>query len=130
MKCSSYHEDIGAGFGMVKARCYGTKECEQCWCEGDESQCDFYPEKRNKARTEETLNTAEMWLKAQNDGKEYIEADGLASYSLDKGFEMINCNVDNVIDLSDWLIRRWKANERRKITKAEAEKEFNIKIID
>lgn len=26
--------------------CYGTKECEPCSCGGDESKCDFYPEKR------------------------------------------------------------------------------------
>ena len=28
------------------ARCYGTKEAEYCSCGGDESKCDFYPEKR------------------------------------------------------------------------------------
>ena len=26
--------------------CYGTKECEPCSCGGDESKCNFYPEKR------------------------------------------------------------------------------------
>ena len=26
--------------------CLGTKECEECNCEGNEWNCDFYPEKR------------------------------------------------------------------------------------
>lgn len=29
-------------------RCWGTKECDICNCKGDESKCDFYPEKRKK----------------------------------------------------------------------------------
>jgi hypothetical protein len=29
--------------------CLGTKELEVCGCDGDESRCDFYPEKRAKA---------------------------------------------------------------------------------
>jgi hypothetical protein len=29
--------------------CWGTKECDECRCEGDESKCDFYPEVRAKA---------------------------------------------------------------------------------
>ena len=28
--------------------CYGTKEREPCLCGGDESKCDFYPDKRQK----------------------------------------------------------------------------------
>lgn len=27
-------------------RCWGTKECEECSCGGDETKCTFYPEKR------------------------------------------------------------------------------------
>lgn len=30
----------------VVGRCMGTKEREECACKGDESMCDFYPEKR------------------------------------------------------------------------------------
>lgn len=29
--------------------CWGTKECDECRCGGDESKCDFYPEVRVKA---------------------------------------------------------------------------------
>ena len=30
--------------------CWGTKECDECSCEGDETKCDFYPEVREKAK--------------------------------------------------------------------------------
>ncbi len=29
--------------------CWGTKECDESRCGGDESKCDFYPEVRAKA---------------------------------------------------------------------------------
>lgn len=29
-----------------EGRCMGTKECDKCDCEGEESKCDFYPFKR------------------------------------------------------------------------------------
>ena len=32
----------------VVGRCMGTKEREECACGGDQSMCDFYPEKRGK----------------------------------------------------------------------------------
>ncbi len=28
------------------AHCWGTKECDVCFCEGDRRKCDFYPENR------------------------------------------------------------------------------------
>ena len=64
MVCDSYTTHSG------ESRCLGTKECDRCNCGGDESKCDFYPEKRKAA--EKKMNTAEMWLKAQEDGKTYI----------------------------------------------------------
>lgn len=45
--CSCYEE-----VDSLHARCNGTKERDFCSCGGDESKCDFYPEKRVK--TEET----------------------------------------------------------------------------
>ena len=65
-KCSCYHEekrnaplsDFQQGVLFAKTglnitttqitigRCYGTKECEECTCGGNESKCDFYPKKR------------------------------------------------------------------------------------
>lgn len=29
--------------------CWGTKECDECCCGGDETKCDFYPEVRERA---------------------------------------------------------------------------------
>ena len=71
-----------------------------------------------------------MWLKAQEDEEKYITTDGDASYSVVDGFIMENLNVSNIQTLSDWMNKIWKKQECRKMTKAEAEKEFGIKIID
>ena len=30
--------------------CYGTKERDECTCNGDRSKCDFYPEVREKEK--------------------------------------------------------------------------------
>ena len=48
-ECDSYRRYIdclGESFG----RCLGTKEIEACDCGGDESKCDFYPERRKKSK--------------------------------------------------------------------------------
>lgn len=42
IQCKYYYEDLCGD------RCFGTKDREYCNCGGDESKCDFYPEKRNK----------------------------------------------------------------------------------
>lgn len=34
-------------------RCWGTRECDPCSCGGDETKCDFYPEKRKAASKKE-----------------------------------------------------------------------------
>lgn len=36
--------------GEAIGRCLGTKEIELCNCGGDESKCDFYPDKRKKSK--------------------------------------------------------------------------------
>ena len=41
-----YIDSLGKSFG----RCLGTKEIEPCNCGGDESKCDFYPERRKKSK--------------------------------------------------------------------------------
>ena len=48
-ECDCYRQYIdclGKSFGM----CLGTKEIEPCDCGGDESKCDFYPERRKKSK--------------------------------------------------------------------------------
>lgn len=41
-RCSCYYQHGS------KPVCYGTKEMEECSCGGDESKCNFYPEKRKQ----------------------------------------------------------------------------------
>ena len=43
-KCDYYFEYAN------KAECWGTKEREECSCCGDQSKCNFYPEKRVDAQ--------------------------------------------------------------------------------
>ena len=108
--------------------CLGTREVEMCNCGGDESKCTFYPEKRKKA--EKKMNTAEMWLKAQEDGEAYITIDGDTSYSVTDGFIMENLHISNTQTLSDWMSKTWKKRERKEMTRAEAEKQLGVKIVD
>lgn len=66
VKCSCYHiaeetkylSEFEQGVRFAKtgkritkekvkvAHCWGTKDCEECKCEGDRRKCDFYPENR------------------------------------------------------------------------------------
>lgn len=48
-ECDCYRQYIDC-LGKSFGRCLGTKEIELCNCRGDESKCDFYPEKRNKSK--------------------------------------------------------------------------------
>ena len=84
------------------------------------------------------MNTAEMWIKAQKDGKIYECVDGDIAYSRDFGL------VDKYDFNYPWNLDAWKANGARGIdvllsdewkemdsvmTKEEAEERFGIKII-
>ena len=114
---------------MGRGVCYGTRECEYCWCDGEESECDFYPEKREKAK--KSLNTAEMWLAAQEDNEVYVTDFLNTSYSKSNGFfasDKYKC-VDTPT-LNDWMNAMWRKQEKRQLTREEAEKEFDIKIVD
>ena len=113
-----------------ESRCLGTKEVETCSCGGDESKCDFYPEKRKAAQ--KTLNTAEMWLKAQKDGKTYIVKQQTLCYSKQRGlFHATNCHSNfNNFTLDKFLSLEWTEMQEEIMTKAEAEKKFGIRITD
>jgi len=71
-KCSCYHartivtyDDILRGIkqpvkvGDIEGVCYGTKEMDECFCNGDPLKCTFYPEKRAQAEKELTKNELE-----------------------------------------------------------------------
>ena len=124
MVCDSYTTYSG------ESRCLGTKEVETCSCGGDESKCDFYPEKRKEA--EKKMNTAEMWLKAQEDGKTYIVKQQTLCYSKQRGlFYATNCHGNfNNFTLDKFLSLEWTEMSETIMTKAEAEKKFGIRITD
>ena len=123
MFCDSYTTYSG------ESRCLGTKEIDRCGCEGDESKCDFYPEKRKVAQ--KTLNTAEMWLKAQEDGKTYIVKQQTLCYSKQRGlFHATNCHSNfNNFTLDKFLSLEWTEMREEIMTKAEAEKKYGIRIV-
>ena len=129
MVCDSYTTYSG------ESRCLGTKEVDRCNCGGDESKCDFYPKKRKVA--EKKMNTAEMWLKAQEDGKTYI-VDGLQTlgYSKQRGLFFIADLTSNnrLSDFKDWSIDdlfnlKWVVMQEEIMTKAEAEEKFGVRIV-
>ena len=132
MVCDSYTTYSG------ESRCLGTKEIDRCGCGGDESKCDFYPEKRKAA--EKKMNTAEMWLKAQEDGKIYECINGDIAYS--KAMGLVDKDNFNVVwQLSNWDCDRakaldnllggceWREMPIQIMTKREAEVEFGIRIV-
>lgn len=132
MVCDSYTTYSG------ESRCLGTKEVETCGCGGDESKCNFYPEKRKAA--EKKMNTAEMWLKAQEDGKIYECINGDIAYSKALGL-VDKDNFNEVWQLSNWDDDKTKALDNllggcewrempiKIMTKHEAEVEFGIRIV-
>lgn len=119
-------EWLGSG---KEGECLGTKEIEYCTCGGDTSKCDFYAEKRKEDRY---MNTVEMYLQAQRDGKTYRSKD--MRYNVREGF----CDEDGtpwegyafkfVNDIFN--LNEWELVPDNEMTREEAEKKFNIKIID
>ena len=131
-QCNCYNVRIDRIYGneMKYGVCLGTKEVDRCNCGGDESKCDFYPKKRKAAQ--KTLNTAEMWLKAQEDGKTYIVKQQTLCYSKQRGlFYATNCHSNfNNFTLDKFLSLEWTEMSETIMTKAEAEKKFGIRIVD
>ena len=131
-RCNCYNVRIDRIYGneMKYGVCLGTKEIDRCNCGGDESKCDFYPEKRKAA--EKGLTTAEMWLRAQEDGKTYRSNDVLYSKL---------CGFVDVDDLEPWPIEcvpsiesifdwdGWHEYDKPCMTKAETEEKYGIRIV-
>ena len=115
----------------VYSVCLGAKELERCYCGGDESKCDFYPEKR-KAATK-PMNTAEMYIKANENGKTYYSESVDAFYS--KKFGLVEAeDTTQKVQIGDFptfeylMQREWE--EVKAMTKAEAEKKYKIRIVN
>ena len=137
-QCNCYNVRIDSIYGneVKYGVCLGTKEIDRCNCGGVESKCDFYLEKRKAA--EKKMNTAEMWLKAQEDGKTYI-VDELQTlgYSKQRGLFFIADLTSNnrLSDFKDWSIDdlfnlKWRVMQEEIMTKAEAEKKYGIRIVN
>jgi len=66
-KCNCFHiqpETKWSDYGyttttIYRTVCWGTRECEDCNCQGDRTRCDFYPEVRLKAQKEEIEDNLE-----------------------------------------------------------------------
>lgn len=54
MKCNSYRErekrNSFSGALYMQGYCVGTRECEDCLCEGNKERCTFYPEYRKHSK--------------------------------------------------------------------------------
>lgn len=132
-QCDCYNVRIDSIYGneVKYGVCLGTKEVDRCNCGGDESKCDFYPEKRKAV--EKKMNTAEMWLKAQEDGKTYYSKDADALYS--KEFGLIEeGDISQKVSMGDFPtfehLMKSKWEEVKVMSKAEAEKKYGIRIVD
>ena len=108
-----------------------------CSCGGEEINCDFYSERRDNAmKSEKMLNTAQMWLKAQEDGKAYIVEQGTISYSKERGLFYPNsyelCDLINFRkwSINDFMNLQWTEIHEKTITRSEAEKQLGVKIVD
>lgn len=117
-----------------KQICNGTKEREECFCDGNENNCTCYPEKRNKTKV---LRTPEMWIQAQEDGKYYTtisNTDDKVIYHKDKGLlyseDSSLCFIKDTWYTFDSLMQELWICRDNYMTKQEAEKKFGIKIID
>lgn len=130
-KCDAYYtidrlSRIGNPY--KEGHCSASKWEVECHCDGNTDNCTFYPEKRKQ-----TMNTAEMWLKAQEDGKTYRSGD--VYYDKDIGF-LNSTNNPSVLDDFDsyeefMILDDWEAvPEIPTITRAEAETKLGVKIID
>ena len=135
-QCNCYNVRIDRIYGneVKYGVCLGTKEIDRCNCGGDESKCDFYLEKRKAAQ--KMLNTAEMWLKAQEDGKTYIVKQKTLAYSKERGlFYVTDLTSYNYLkDFKNWkfdqlLSLEWTEMQEEIMTKAEAEKKYGIRIV-
>lgn len=139
-QCDCYHIEYGHG------RCWGTKDMEICYCNGEKAYCDFYKTVREKGseKVETKMNTAEMWLKAQEDGQIYVSGD--IAYSKFHGWVLIadfnepwglvaftdySGEPENAKhELDDLMNLEWVKYDKVIMTRADAEEKFNVKIVD
>ena len=67
-KCDCYHieEYFFDGFLLSsESECWGTRERDRCFCGGDRTKCDFYPEIQEEALREQRLKFGE-WISVED----------------------------------------------------------------
>ena len=125
----THRREYGDGFNYVVPIqiCNGTKEREECSCNGDPTKCNFYPEKRK----EKKMTTIDMVIQANKDGKTY-KADDMR-YNSKLGFHDIEgrrWNGDAFTYVNEiFSIDTWQLKPDNEMTISEAEAKFNIKIV-
>ena len=130
-RCDCYNARVKeyGSFIDIYGVCLDTKESKRCNCFGIKSNCDFYPEKRKAA--EKKMNTAEMWLKAQEDGKTYICNSVL--YNKKTGFisatKLKPWPISAFDNIENLMEAQWSLHQEEIMTKAEAEKKYGIRIV-
>lgn len=78
-QCECYHlrtyKSVNGERDFLKHECWGTKERDECSCEGSRLRCDFYPEVRKKASEEvssaQNRITKKTWEKIEQFLREY-----------------------------------------------------------
>lgn len=112
----------------VYGYCLGTKWKQLCSCQGDQSKCNYYPEKRERAKK---MTTLEMMNLAKDNGKTYLVNDML--YNIKFGFhdksgkKWYGDAFDYLNDLFE--INEWQEDNTIYMTKSEAEEKYGIKIV-
>lgn len=95
-QCKYYFEDWHGN------RCFGTKDGEYCHCDGEESKCDYYPEKRK-----ENKNTMKYDIKIGD----YVETtDGIMGYVSrveEESFHWVVTNQNNIPDAAEIGSESW-----------------------
>ena len=118
----------GYNYTVPIQRCNGTKEREECTCNGDVTKCNFYPDKKKE---NETMSTLEMMIQAALDGKTYksysMRYNKFRGFHDNDGNKWESCRFNYVNDI--FSINTWELKSDNEMTKSEAEAKFNIKIV-
>lgn len=136
-KCDFYPEKrrpVCEAFRFNDSTCTARKGPVWCPCDGEISECPYPVDPKERGETmskkEKVLNTAQMWLLAQEDGKTYCSRD--LAYSKEKGFHpkmdpKRTWPVDSFCSLADIFACEW--TEFRSMSRAEAEKALGVTIV-
>ena len=89
MKCDCYrpYEEL---FNGEIGLCMGTKEIDKCRCEGDESKCDFYPNKRKKSHESKPKTLSELVK---------LLLDNNFKLTIQRGYSFKNCVRITITDI-------------------------------